>query len=195
LLEHFQKTLHYKKDRRFQIPCQPFGRRVIPSGCPSVQCSIRPDDVFIPTGRQTDQHHSSGRRIFSVRTLHCIEKLLFQLASVRISQQPVWMHISTRTVSDSFQVPIKGRSINGLDDVVSRQDARLLKERIGIQISPSERQLALVQMRAHQLRKLPIRLQPSGRLPLLVRTYAKQIWKLSVEELPSRRSSLLVRTR
>jgi hypothetical protein len=28
-------------------------------------------------GRQTDQHHSSRRRIFSVRTLNCIEKLLY----------------------------------------------------------------------------------------------------------------------
>jgi hypothetical protein len=145
LSKHFQKTLHCEKDRRFQIPCQPSGRHVIPSGRPSVHCSIRPDDVFIPTGRQIDQHHPSGRRIFSVRTLHCIEKLLFQLASVRTSQQPVRTPISTRTVSDSFQVPIKGRSINRLDDVVSRPDARLLKARIAIQISPSGRQSALVQ--------------------------------------------------
>jgi hypothetical protein len=137
LLEHFQKTLHYEKDRRFQIPFQPSGRRVIPSGRPSVHCSIRPDEVFIPTGRQTDQHHPSGRRIFSIRTLHCIEKLLFQLTYVRTSQQPVRTQISTRTVINSFQVPIKGRSINRPDNVVSRLDARLLKARITIQMSPS----------------------------------------------------------
>jgi hypothetical protein len=172
LSEHFQKTLHCEKGRRFQIPCQLSGRRVIPSGCPSVHCSIRADDVFISTRRQTDQHHPFGRRIFSIRTLHCIEKLLFQLASVRTYQQPVRTPISTRTVSYSFQVPIKGRSINHSDDVVSRPDARLLKARIAIQISPSGRQSALVPTRAHQLRKLPIRLQPSGRLPLLVRTHA-----------------------
>jgi hypothetical protein len=47
--------------------------------------SSHPDDVFIPTWRQTDQHHPSGWRVFSVRTLHCIEKLLFQLPSVRTS--------------------------------------------------------------------------------------------------------------
>jgi hypothetical protein len=139
LSELFQKTLYCEKDRRFQIPCQPSGRRVIPLGRPSVHCSIRPDDVFIPTGRQTDQHHPSGRRIFSVRTLHCIEKLLFQLASVRTSQQSVWMPISTRTVSYSFQVPIKGRSINRPDNVISLPDARLLKARITIQISPCGR--------------------------------------------------------
>jgi len=163
LSEHFQKTLHCEKDRRFQFPCQPSGRRVFPSGRPSVHCSIRPDDVFIPTGRQTDQHHPSGQRIFSVRTLHCIKKLLFQLASVRTSQQPVRTSqqpvrtpLSTRTVSDSFQVPIKGRSINRPDDVVSCPDAGLLKARIAIQMSPSGRQSALVWTRTHQLRKLPI---------------------------------------
>jgi hypothetical protein len=172
LSEHFQKTLHCEKDRGFQFPSQPSGRRVIPSGRPSVHCSIHPDDVFIPTGCQTDQHHPSERRIFSVRTLHCIEKLLFQLASVRTSQQPVRTPLSTRTVSDSFQVPIKGRPINRPNDVVSRPDARLLKARITIQMSSSGRQSALVRTRAHQLRKLPIRLQPSGSLPLLVRTHA-----------------------
>jgi hypothetical protein len=156
LSEHFQKTLHCEKGRRFQIPCQPSGRRVIPSGCPSVHCSIRSDDVFIQTGRQTDQHHPSGRRIFFVRALHYIDKLLFQLASVRTSQQPVRTPINTRTVSDSFQVPIKARSINRSDDVVSRPDARLLKARIAIQISSSGRQSALVRTLAYQLRKLPI---------------------------------------
>jgi hypothetical protein len=164
LSEYFQKTLHCEKDRRFQIPCQPSGR-------PSVHCSICPDDMFITTGRQTDQHHVRTTYL-SVRTLHCIEKLLFQLASVRISQHPIRTRISTRTVSDSFQVPIKGRSINRPDDVVSRPDAHLLKARIAIQISPSGRQSALVRTRAHQLRKFLIGLQLSGRLPLLVRTYA-----------------------
>jgi hypothetical protein len=172
LSDHFQKTLNCETDRIFQIPCQPSGRRVIPSGRPSVHCSIRSDYMFIPTGRQTDQHHPSGRHIFSVRTLHFIKKLLFQLASVWTSQKPVRTPISTRTVSDSFQVPIKGRSINRPDYVVSRPDARLLKARIAIQISPSKRQSALVRTCAHQLRKLPIRLQPSGRLTLLVWTHA-----------------------
>jgi len=88
----------------------------------------------------------------------------------------------TRTVSYSFQVPIKGRSINRPDDVVSHPDARLLKARISIQISPSGRLTAVVQTRVHQRRKLPIRLQPSGRLPIMVRTRALQIWKLRVEE-------------
>jgi hypothetical protein len=46
--------------------------------------------------------------------------------------------------------------------VVSRPDARLLKARIAIQMSPFGRQSALVRTRAHQLRKLPIRLQSSG---------------------------------
>jgi hypothetical protein len=48
-----------------------------------------------------------------------------QLASVRTFQQHVRTPLSIRTVSDSFQVPIKGRSIN-------RPDTRLLKARIAI---------------------------------------------------------------
>jgi hypothetical protein len=95
-----------------------------------------------------------------------------QLTSVRTFQQHVRTPLSTRTVSDFFQVPIKGRSINRPNDVVYRPNARLLKARIAIQISPSRCQSALVQTRAHQLRKLPIRLQPSRRLPLMVRTHA-----------------------
>jgi hypothetical protein len=65
----FRRLCTAKKieDRRFQIPCQPSRRRVIPSERSSVHCSIRPDDVSIPSERQTDQHHPSGRRIFPSR--------------------------------------------------------------------------------------------------------------------------------
>jgi hypothetical protein len=71
--------------------------------CPLLHSSGR---RVIPSGRQTDQHHPSGRRIFPVRTLHCIEKLLFQLASVLTSQHPVQTSISDRSASNSFQVQI-----------------------------------------------------------------------------------------
>jgi hypothetical protein len=118
-----------------------------------------------------------------------------QLASVRTFQQHIRTPLSTRTVSDSFQVPIKGRSINRPDDVVSRPDTRLLKARITIQISSSGHLTAVVRTRVRQRRKLPIRLQPSGRLPLMVRTHAHHIWKLRVEVQPSGRSSPMVWTR
>jgi hypothetical protein len=118
-----------------------------------------------------------------------------QLASVQTFQQHVRTPLSTQTVLDSFQVPIKGRLINHPDDVVSHPDARLLKARIAIQISLSGRLTAVVQKRVHQRRKLPIRLQPFGRLPIMVRTRSHQIWKLRVEIQPSGRSSPMVRTR
>jgi hypothetical protein len=63
-----------------------------------------------------------------------------QLASVRTP-------LGTRPVSDSFQAPIKERSFNRPDNVVSCPDARLLKARIAIQISPSGRLSALVRTR------------------------------------------------
>jgi len=83
----------------------------------------------------------------SVLTLHCIEKLLFQLASVRTSQQHVRTSISDRSSSDSFQVQNMGRLIHRPDDVVSRLDVLINKARITIQISLSGRQSALVRTR------------------------------------------------
>jgi hypothetical protein len=138
--------------------------------------SLRPDDVSLRSDPPLCREGS------------------IQLASVRTFQQHVRTPLSTRTISDSFQVPIKGRSINRPDDVVSCPDARLLKARIAIQISPSGRLTAVVRMRVHQRRKLPIRLQPSGRLPIMVRTRAHQIWKLRVEVHPSGRLFPMVRT-
>jgi hypothetical protein len=117
------------------------------------------------TVRTPDRPASSAWTTYlSIRTLHCNEKLLFQLTSVRTSQHPVQTSISDRSASDSFQVQNMGRLIH-------RPDALINKVRIAIQISPSGRQTALVWTRVHQRRKLPIRLQPSGRLPLMVRTY------------------------
>jgi hypothetical protein len=162
--------------RRIQVPCQPSGRSshpfrtpicplCHPFGPPRQISIIRLDEVFIPSGSHTVSRsfcaslHSSGR---------------FSNTSGRLSILDQF--------SISFQVPRKGRSINRPDDVVSRPDARLLKERIAIQISSSGRLTAVVRTHVHQRRKLPIRLQPSGRLPIMVRTRALQIWKMRVEE-------------
>jgi hypothetical protein len=148
----------------------------LPSG-PLRQISIiRLDEVFIPSGPHTISRsfcaslHPSGRFSSTSGRLSVLDQ--FQI---------------------SFQVSRKGRSINRPDDVVSRPDSRLLKERIAIQISPSGRLTTVVQTRVHQRRKLPIRFQPSGQLPTMVRTRALQIWKLRVEEKPSGRSSPMVR--
>jgi hypothetical protein len=142
----------------------------------------RPDDVSshldvnlstAQSVRTPDRQASSVQMTyFSIRTLHCIEKLLFQLSSVRTSQQPVRTSISDRSASNSFPVQNKGRLIHRPDDVVSCPNALINKARIAIQKPPAGRQSALVRTRAHLLKKLPIRLQPSGCLPLLVRTHA-----------------------
>jgi hypothetical protein len=135
--------------------------------------------MFHPSGRRVHPDRTLDRPVSSVRTtylyfwtLYCIEKLLFQLASVRTSQKPVWTSISDRSASDSFQVQNIGRLIHRPDDVVSRPDSLIHKARIAIQISPSGRQSALVRTRVQLILKLPIRLQLSGRLPLMVRTQA-----------------------
>jgi hypothetical protein len=87
----------------------------------------RPDDVssrldthlsIVPAVRTTchtirmpnrPKPHPTGRRGFTIRTLLCIEKLLFQLASVRTSQQPVQTTLSDRLASDFFSSSNKGR--------------------------------------------------------------------------------------
>jgi hypothetical protein len=65
---------------------------------------------------------------FSVRTLLCIKKLLFQLASVQMTQQPVRMTLSDRSsFIFSFQKKIWEDCYNHFDNVGSRPDALLLK--------------------------------------------------------------------
>jgi len=84
----------------------------------------------IQSGRQTVQHLPSGRRGSSVRTLHCIEKLLCQLASSGCFSSTSGRLSVLDRFTDSFQVPRKGRSINRPDDVVYRPEAYLRKARI-----------------------------------------------------------------
>jgi hypothetical protein len=121
------------ESEEFQVPCQPSGRCVIPSGCPSVYCSIRPNDVsFHPDFRQTSII-CPDYLLLPSKHLHRIEKLLCQLApSGRFSSTSGCLSVLKR-FTDSFQVSRKGRSINRPDDVVSRQDACLCKARIAVQ--------------------------------------------------------------
>jgi hypothetical protein len=122
------------ESEELQVPCQPSGRCVIPSGRPSVYCSIRLDDVPLPSGH-----------------LHRIEKLLCQLApSGRFSSTSGRLSVLER-FTDSFQVSRKGRSINRQDDVVSRPDACLRKARITVQNGPSGRLTAVVQTLVHRI--------------------------------------------
>jgi hypothetical protein len=85
------------ESEEFQVPCQPSGQCVIPSGRPSVYCSIRPDDVsFRPDIRQTSIICPDDV-LFPSGHLHHIEKFLYQLAlSGRLS-------VLERFI-DSFQV-------------------------------------------------------------------------------------------
>jgi hypothetical protein len=86
----------------------------------------RPDDVSsrqdahlstIPSVRMTSHTVRTPDRPSIIRPdnvpyrpdLHCFEKLLFQLASVRTFQQPVRTPLSYQSTSDSFQVQFKGR--------------------------------------------------------------------------------------
>jgi hypothetical protein len=134
----FQKILQVRKVGSLPVvrtTCHPV-RTLI---CPQFQSSGR---RAIPSGHQTDQASFVRTTWISIRTLHCIEKLLCQLASVRTTQQPVRTMSSDRSTSDSFQVQIREDWCNRPDDVDSRPDALIHKARIAIQIQPSGLQSA-----------------------------------------------------
>jgi hypothetical protein len=83
--------------------------------------------------------------------LHCIEKLLYQLApSGRFSSTSGRLSVLER-FTDSFQVPRKGRSINRPDDVVYRPDAYLRKARIVVQNEPSGHLTAVIRTLVHHI--------------------------------------------
>jgi len=90
-----------------------------------------------PDARRT-KHHLSGRRVSPSGHFSSTSGRLSVLDQFQIS----------------FQVPRKGRSINRPNDVVSCPNARLLKARIAIQISPFGHLTAMVRTRVHQRRKL-----------------------------------------
>jgi hypothetical protein len=135
--------------QKILVPCQPSGRRVIPSECPSVYCSIHLDDVSYRLDARQTKHHPSGRLSSPSGRLLVIDQLQI-LSKFNLRE-------------DCFNRP---------NDVNSHPDALIHKARIAIQISPSRRQSALVRTRVQQLRKLRIRLQPFGRLPIMVQTQA-----------------------
>jgi hypothetical protein len=87
----------------------------------------------------------------SVRTLHCIEKLLCQLAPSRRFSSTSGRLSVLEWFTDSFQVPKKGRSINRPDDVVYRPDAYLRKARVAVQNEPSGHLTAVVRTLVHRI--------------------------------------------
>jgi hypothetical protein len=133
----FGKNHLYVRMLQIGIPLFRVKSEEFQSSLPAVRTMCHPVRMPIclllhPSGRQTIQHHPSGRRASSVRTLHCIEKLLCQLApSGRFSSTSGRLLVLER-FTDSFQVPRKGRSINRPDDVVYRPDAYLRKARIAV---------------------------------------------------------------
>jgi hypothetical protein len=97
-----------------------------------------------PSGRQTDKHHLSGRRVSSVRTPTSYWEASVPACSVRTFQQHVRTPISSRTVHWFFPSSRKGRSIN-------RPDAYLHKARIAVQNKPSRHLTAVVRTLVHRI--------------------------------------------
>jgi hypothetical protein len=160
------------KDRRFWFPVSRPDDRAIPSGRPSVHCSILSDDVSYRADARHTKHHPSGRCTFFVRTStvsrsYCSSLYPFGRLSSPSERLSV---IDQIRILSKFN--LKEDCFNRPDDVDSRPDALIHKARIAIQISPSGRLSALVRTRVQLIWKLPIRFEPFGRLPIMVRTRA-----------------------
>jgi len=147
------------------IPCQTSGRRVIPSGCSSVHCSIRPDDVPYPPDARQTMHHSSGRCGSPFGPFTVLRSFCSSLHSSGRLNNPSG-RLSVDQASDSFQSSNMGRSLKP-------------SGRCGIpygRVSPEG--------------KFAIQTQSSGHQSAMVRTRVLLIWKLHVEDYPSERPSL-----
>jgi hypothetical protein len=92
------------ESEEFQVPCQPSGRCVIPSGRPFVYCSIRPDDVSFRLDIRQTSTICPDDVLLPFGHLHRIEKLLCQLSpSERFISTSGRLSILER-FTDSFQV-------------------------------------------------------------------------------------------
>jgi hypothetical protein len=111
------------------VPCQPSGRRVIPSGHPAIQSSSRPNDVAY----RPDAHHTKASFIrttrIPVRTFLCVEKL--RTAPTCIGPNDPQCSIK---LQDFFPNTDIEDSCNRPEEVDSRPDALIHKARIAIQI-------------------------------------------------------------
>jgi hypothetical protein len=109
------------------VPYQPSGRRDIPSGRPSVQSIIRPDDENFPSGPS-----------FVSRSFE-----LFQLTSVRTFQQHVRTTLSVGPATGFLsKTQISEVRCNRSDDVEFRSDTLIHKASIAFKIQTSGRQSA-----------------------------------------------------
>jgi hypothetical protein len=134
----FQKIYTVYKSEE-SVPCQPSGRLCHPVRTPIYPLFHPSRRRAIPSGCPTNQAPLVWTTCISVRTLHYIEKLLFHLASVRTTQQPVRPPFSIRSSFRFFPKYIWEDCYNRPDDVDFHPDALLLKVRITIQIQSSGR--------------------------------------------------------
>jgi hypothetical protein len=130
------------KSENLRFPVSHPDDRAIPSGCPSVHYSIRPNDMpYRPDARQT-KHHPSGRRDFPSRRTTVSRSFCSSLHPSGCLSSPSRL----LSVIDQLQILSKFNfredCFNRPNDVDSHSDALIHKVRIAIQISPSGQQSA-----------------------------------------------------
>jgi hypothetical protein len=159
------------------IPCQPSGRRAIPSRRPSVQSIIRLDDENFPPDLPLCREASK----------------LLQLASVRTFQQHVRKTLSVRQASGFLsKTQLWEDHCNRPDDVDSRQDALIHKASIAFKIQTSGRQSAWSGRASIKYGNCMHQINRPGDHPLVLTSKAF-IWKLLAAEVrPSGRQGTTV---
>jgi hypothetical protein len=156
----------YKSEK--SNPLQPFGRRDIPSRCPTVQSIIRLDDENFPFGPS-----------FVSRSFE-----LFQLASVWTFQQHVWKTLSVRP-----------DHCNHSDDVDSCSDALIIRKVAHSKIICPDVSLHGLDARATYM-EIACIWSTIWMTILLVRMLEALIWKLRAAEVrSSERQGNTIRTR
>jgi hypothetical protein len=111
----------------------------IPSECPFVHCSIRPDNVPYCLDAWQTKHHPSGRRVFQFGPFTVSRSFCSSLHPSKRLNSPFGRLSVFDQASNSFQNYIWEDCCNRPDDVDFRPDALLLKVRIAIHIQSSGR--------------------------------------------------------
>jgi hypothetical protein len=151
--EVFQKILQPEKS----VPYQPFGRPYHPVRTPICPLFHQSGRRAIPSGHPTNLASSVRTTCIFVRTLHCIEKLLFHLASIRTSQQPVRTPLSIRPSFKFFPCSVMGRLMQPSQTCsYIRQESQFKHNRPNASLPSSGRQSAIVRTRVHLIWKLRI---------------------------------------
>jgi hypothetical protein len=185
----FQKFCTVCKSENL-VPCKQYGRCVIPSGHPTVQCISRPEDM----SNRSDAHQTKASSVrttwIPVRTFLCVEKLQncsnLHLSG-RFSNPSRWLSVFDQAsdflskikygkIGETVRTCYSLRQVHNSNSTVRTPvyhgpDVRITDMEIACSRSPVRTAILLVRMREAFIRKLlAANVRPSGWQGNTVRT-------------------------